>query len=132
MFEMVEDMRAERSERYYLAEIRELRDKSDAEMLRVKMCEHIAEGEEGWNTSKNRDICPSTAAVGFLRENYEKAIAALEICQQAFNEIEHARQSPNWFTKGEHGAWMQSSMWLRRGFDAVKSAIPEPKDEMTK
>lgn len=45
--------------------------KSDAEMLRVKMCEHIAEGEDGWNTPENRNVCPSTMAVAELRDKYE-------------------------------------------------------------
>jgi hypothetical protein len=40
-------------------------------MLRVKMCEHIAEGEEGWNKPENRNICPSTMAVVELRDKYE-------------------------------------------------------------
>lgn len=47
--------------------------KCDAEMLRVKACEHIAEGEEGWE--KVRNVCPSTMAVGELRDAYEKLLA---------------------------------------------------------
>ena len=50
----------------------QLREQSNAEMLRVKMCEHIAEGEEGWNTPENRNICPSTMAVAELRDAYER------------------------------------------------------------
>ena len=40
----------------------------DAEMLRVKACEHIAEGEPGWE--KLRDLCPSTTAVASLRDAF--------------------------------------------------------------
>lgn len=47
------------------AKLAESLDKSDAEMLRVKACEHIAEGDDGWERLTN--ICPSTAAVGLLR-----------------------------------------------------------------
>ncbi len=47
--------------------------KCDAEMERVKACEHIAEGEEGWE--KVRDLCPSTMAVAELRDKYEAAKA---------------------------------------------------------
>ncbi len=43
--------------------------KCDLEMERVKACEHIAEGEEGWE--KVRNLCPSTMAVAALRDKYE-------------------------------------------------------------
>ena len=46
---------------------------ADAEMERVKACEHIAEGDEGWEALRN--LCPSTAAVSRLRDAYQ-AIAA--------------------------------------------------------
>jgi uncharacterized protein YicC (UPF0701 family) len=36
-----------------------LQSERDAEMLRVKACEHIAEGDEGWEVLQNE--CPSTA-----------------------------------------------------------------------
>jgi len=56
-----------------IAEIRRLREeverlgrKADEEMLRAKACEHIADGEEGWE--RLRDECPSTAAVAGLRD----------------------------------------------------------------
>lgn len=41
--------------------------KADAEMLRVKACEHIAYGEGDWE--KLRNVCPSTAAVAWLRDH---------------------------------------------------------------
>jgi hypothetical protein len=43
-------------------------EKCDEEMERVKACEHIAEGDEGWESL--RDLCPSTAAVANLRDSY--------------------------------------------------------------
>lgn len=49
--------------------------KCDDEMLRVKMCEHIAEGEEGWNRPECRNVCPSTAAVASLRDKYEDLLS---------------------------------------------------------
>lgn len=61
----------------------QLREKSNAEMLRVKMCEHIAEGEEGWNKPENRNICPSTMAVAKLRDVYEEAHDLLKILHGA-------------------------------------------------
>lgn len=42
-----------------------LRKESDAEMERVKACEHIADGDEGWEALSN--LCPSTASVASLR-----------------------------------------------------------------
>jgi hypothetical protein len=47
----------------------ELAAKCDAEMERIKACEHIAEGEEGWEAL--RDLCPSTMAVAKLRDELE-------------------------------------------------------------
>lgn len=50
----------------------------DAEMERVKACEHIAENLEGWSVLRN--LCPSTAAVASLRDQLverEAALAAL-------------------------------------------------------
>lgn len=44
--------------------------KCHEEMLRVKMCEHIAEGEEGWQ--QHRNLCPSTMAVAALRDEVER------------------------------------------------------------
>ena len=41
----------------------------DANVLRLKACECIAEGEEGWQTV--RDACPSAAAVATLRDQFE-------------------------------------------------------------
>lgn len=51
-----------------LERIEALGAKSDAEMEHVKACEHIAEGDEGWEELRN--ICPSTAAVSRLRDGY--------------------------------------------------------------
>lgn len=52
------------------ARVKELETKSDSEMERVKACEHIAEGDEGWQ--KLTDLCPSIAAVARLRRLYER------------------------------------------------------------
>ena len=53
--------------------------------------------------------------------------AALETVQQAFVEISHARQRPDWFTRGESGAWSHSRMWEERGIAAAKSALEAAK-----
>ncbi len=45
---------------------RDVLDAFDANVERLKACEHIAEGEEGWETLRN--LCPSTAAVATLRD----------------------------------------------------------------
>jgi len=46
------------------------REKADKEMERVKACEHIAEGDEGWEQLSN--LCPSTAAVAKLRTDFQQ------------------------------------------------------------
>jgi len=38
----------------------------DANVDRLKACEHIADGDEGWEALRNE--CPSTAAVARLRD----------------------------------------------------------------
>jgi hypothetical protein len=48
----------------------------DEEMLRLKACEHIAEGEDGWQRLRNE--CPSTAAVAVLRAERDALRAAIE------------------------------------------------------
>lgn len=57
------------------AEIARLGKKADEEMERVKACEHIAEGDEGWERLK--DLCPSTVAVAALRAENEHLKDAL-------------------------------------------------------
>jgi len=54
--------------------------KCDAEMLRVKACEHIAEGEEGWQ--KLRNECPSTMAVAVLRDRFESCAKLKKACEE--------------------------------------------------
>ena len=61
-----------------------LKEKADAEMERVKACEHIAEGDEGWEQLTN--LCPSTAAVATLRAELQQAnerIRELETCEHS-------------------------------------------------
>lgn len=41
----------------------------DANVNRLKACEHIADGDEGWEALRNE--CPSTAAVARLRDDLE-------------------------------------------------------------
>jgi hypothetical protein len=56
--------------------VRDLAAKSDVEMERVKACEHIAAGDEGWE--RLRDLCPSTFAVAALRDASSAMLGALE------------------------------------------------------
>lgn len=66
--------------------------KSDAEMERVKACEHIADGDEGWE--KVRNLCPSTAAVARLQDRMKAAnarIAELEPLEHSFETILEAK-----------------------------------------
>ncbi len=46
----------------------------DANVNRLKACEHIADGDEGWE--KLRNECPSTAAVARLRAKNAELVAA--------------------------------------------------------
>lgn len=51
---------------------------ADMEMERVKACEEIANGEEGWQQLRN--LCPSTMAVAKLRDAYEKIQNVISRC----------------------------------------------------
>ncbi len=59
-------------------------EKSDQEMERVKSCEHIAEGDEGWEVL--RDLCPSTAAVAHLRDSHNALLKTLQIIDELNNK----------------------------------------------
>lgn len=54
---------------------RHLKNQADTEMERVKACEHIAEGDEGWQQLTN--LCPSTAAVASLRAELQQKEAEI-------------------------------------------------------
>lgn len=70
--------------------------KCDAEMLRIKACEHIAEGDEGWE--KLRNICPSTMLVATLRDKYEASLK-----RELINSEELAKQHWNYANHGSDG-----------------------------
>lgn len=70
------------------AQLKAAEAKSDAEMERVKACEHIAEGEEGWEALSN--LCPSTAAVAQLRTERDEAKVALATALAALSELREA------------------------------------------
>jgi hypothetical protein len=46
--------------------IKAIVDGFDANVDRLKACEHIADGDDGWEALRN--LCPSTAAVARLRD----------------------------------------------------------------
>lgn len=50
--------------------------------------------------------------------------AALKTGQQALLEFKHAQEcGPRWYTHGEDGMYRQVSMWLSRGFKAMRNAL---------
>lgn len=58
-----------------LEKARKHNDDFDANVNRLKACEHIAEGDEGWERLVNE--CPSTSAVARLRTERDSARALL-------------------------------------------------------
>lgn len=62
-----------------------LTQKSDAEMERVKACEHIAENLPGWEVLRN--LCPSTAAVAGLQDRALQAEATAAAVVGALRNI---------------------------------------------
>ncbi len=72
------------------------REKADAEMLRVKACEHIAEGDEGWEKLVN--ICPSTMAVAALRDQLTDEREKVQTIVNALTDTKSALNSGGYFT----------------------------------
>lgn len=58
----------------------------DANVDRLKACEHIADGDDGWERLRNE--CPSTAAVARLRD-------ALVEAENQLAELTKPKESPN-------------------------------------
>jgi hypothetical protein len=47
---------------------------------------------------------------------------ALKICKQALAEVRHAQEvGANWYTKTDVGLYMQVSMWVKKGLEAIQS-----------
>lgn len=81
------------------AEVARLATKSNAEMLRVKACEHIAEQDEGWE--KLRNECPSTAAVASVVDRLIAAEAQLATLRQQIAAEELYRKIKTQIERGE-------------------------------
>ena len=48
---------------------------------------------------------------------------SLTTLKQTLSEVHHAQsQGSNWYTRGHEGLYMQVSMWVRKGVDAVADA----------
>jgi hypothetical protein len=56
-------------------------------------------------------------------------VEALEVAQQAFVEMNHARTNPDWFTKGKPAADQHYHHWLRKASDAVRAALSRAKEQ---
>lgn len=64
---------------------------ADDQMLLVKACESIAEGDEGWE--KLRNECPSTMAVAALTERARKAEELLKASELTMSELAHLKSA---------------------------------------
>lgn len=57
-----------------------------------------------------------------LEAENQRLKAALEVCQQALLEINHAqRNGPSWYTKGEKGMYGQVRMWIDKAIVAINA-----------
>lgn len=70
------------------AEVAGKRAEFDANVNRLKACEHIADGDEGWEVLRNE--CPSTTAVARLRDRLASSPSPAEAMREA------AEPSPEW------------------------------------
>lgn len=70
--------------------------------------------------------CVSAAAeLRRLHEANQAMMEALKTALQAFNEVNHARTSPDWFTNGRSAAIQHEILWHQRGVDTIHAAIAE-------
>lgn len=79
----------------------------------------------------NRLTTPSQAAE---KGEPTRLRAALEVVQQAFVEMYHARTNPNWFTHGKQAADSHFFEWHRKGVEALATAMAasnQSKSEVT-
>ena len=59
-----------------------------------------------------------------LLKDHVEARAALKVAHQSLIEFRHAQEcGPSWYTRGERGMYQQVALWLRRGMEAVQSAL---------
>ena len=75
-------------------------------------------------------------------EALKLALEALEQSNQSASEIRHARNNPQWFTKGESGAYQHQQLWIARHIEAtderikaitaIREALAEPEQEKNK
>lgn len=96
----------------------------DANVLRLKACECIAEGEEGWQTV--RDACPSAAAVATLRDQFEALQREADGMREALVKVAHAMDTLIHEGvdrgKGHWPAWDDCA----RAVDAARAALNGP------
>lgn len=99
--------------------------KCDEEMLRVKACEAIAEGEEGWQELRN--VCPSTMAVATLRAAYVKLLAAYLALRRLVELKEHKdKHGKDAFYNGDQpAAWRQAQCAINEIEDGTRWAFSE-------
>lgn len=110
-------------------ELAEARAKADAEMERLKACEHIADGDDGWDSL--RDLCPSTSAVSALRDRAEKAEASLAECLEALGAVvatDDKRLSHpvngTWSSTATPGEWSKIAAAARNLLSRLRPSTP--------
>lgn len=79
----------------------------DANVDRLKACEHIADGDDGWERLRNE--CPSTAAVARLRDAFVAASGNEAALKARIAELEGALRH----LEGRGGLGSQTHAWLR-------------------
>lgn len=98
------------------------RDEFDANVDRLKACEHIADGDEGWQ--KLRNECPSTAAVARLRDQFEQRCGRDEARQPTDKELDELADIIDGEVGDERPMHMERCVWEY----VARSLVPDDKE----
>lgn len=109
------------------ARLAEVEREREAEMLRLKACEHIAEGDEGWEQLRNE--CPSTAAVAGLRDRLAEVERHREAILDSFKEYQHRAQTEHSRLKAQLRAYTETVVMRPFKWLALQDADPVPMPE---
>lgn len=93
--------------------LRAIKREFDANVDRLKACEHIADGDEGWERLVNE--CPSTAAVGRLRASRAEAHVILQSWVLASEDLSAEGISSLRATADhEHECFLAAKAWCQK------------------
>lgn len=90
----------------------------DANVDRLKACEHVADGDDGWERLRNE--CPSTAAVARLRDEHDRQREEIVRLRETLHAFLTWFDKQNDDMEGIHYLNGDSDKYAGNGHDDVK------------